>query len=129
SAGASLARRNGKVWSTDKDGLAMALLSAEITARTGSDPGEIYSKLTAQFGESVYRRIGAPATSEQKKKLSKLSAGDIKKDELAGEKIISILTTAPGNNAPIGGVKVSTENGWFAARPSGTEDNYKIYAE
>jgi phosphoglucomutase len=129
SAGASFARLDGTVWSTDKDGLIPALLAAEITARQGRDPGEIYKALTTQFGEPAYTRIDAPATLDQKKKLSKLSADQIKIGELAGEKIKSIQTHAPGNGAALGGVKASTENGWFAARPSGTENVYKIYAE
>jgi phosphoglucomutase len=129
SAGASFARLDGTVWSTDKDGLIPALLAAEITARQGRDPGEIYKALTIQFGEPAYTRIDAPATLDQKKKLSKLSADQIKIGELAGEKIKSIQTHAPGNGAALGGVKASTENGWFAARPSGTENVYKIYAE
>lgn len=129
SAGASFSRLDGTVWSTDKDGLIPALLAAEITARQGRDPGEIYKALTTQFGEPAYTRIDAPATLDQKKKLSKLSADQIKIGELAGEKIKSIQTHAPGNGAALGGVKASTENGWFAARPSGTENVYKIYAE
>jgi phosphoglucomutase len=129
SAGASFSRLDGTVWSTDKDGLIPGLLAAEITARQGRDPGELYRDLTKQFGEPAYTRIDAPATLEQKKKLSKLSADQIKISELAGEKIKAILTHAPGNGAALGGVKVSTENGWFAARPSGTENVYKIYAE
>lgn len=129
SAGASFSRLDGTVWSTDKDGLIPALLAAEITARQGRDPGEIYKALTIQFGEPAYTRIDAPATLDQKKKLSKLSADQIKIGELAGEKIKSIQTHAPGNGAALGGVKASTENGWFAARPSGTENVYKIYAE
>jgi phosphoglucomutase len=129
SAGASFSRLDGTVWSTDKDGLIPALLAAEITARQGRDPGEIYKDLTTQFGEPAYTRVDAPATLDQKKKLSKLSADQIKIGELAGEKIKSIQTHAPGNGAALGGVKVSTENGWFAARPSGTENVYKIYAE
>jgi phosphoglucomutase len=117
------------VWTTDKDGFVPALLSAEITAKMKKDPGEIYTELVKEFGEPFYDRIEAKATIAQKEKLKKLSAWQIKHKDLAGEKIISILTHAPGNNAPIGGVKVTTENGWFAARPSGTEDIYKIYAE
>jgi phosphoglucomutase len=129
SAGASFLARNGSVWSTDKDGIIAALLSAEITARTGKDPGEIYAQLTRENGESVYERIDAPANAEQRARLGKLSPKDISVSDLAGEKIKSILTTAPGDGSPIGGVKVIAENGWFAARPSGTEDIYKIYAE
>ena len=129
SAGASFVRLDGNVWSTDKDGIILALLSAEITARMGRDPGEIYRELTHQFGEPVYERIDAPATPEQKAILAKLSPEQVKIKDLAGEKIQAILTTAPGNGAPIGGLKVVAENGWFAARPSGTENIYKIYAE
>ena len=129
SAGASFARLNGSVWTTDKDGIILALLAAEITARMGRDPGEIYRELTQEFGEPVYERIDAPATPEQKAILEKLSAEQVKIKELAGEKIQAILTNAPGNGAPIGGLKVVAESGWFAARPSGTEDIYKIYAE
>jgi phosphoglucomutase len=129
SAGASFLGRNGSVWSTDKDGIIAALLSAEITARTGTDPGEIYAQLTRENGESEYERIDAPASAEQRARLGKLSPKDISVSDLAGEKIEQILTTAPGDGKPIGGVKVMSENGWFAARPSGTEDVYKIYAE
>ncbi len=129
SAGASFSRLNGKVWTTDKDGFIPALLSAEITAKIGKDPGEIYNDLTKEFGEPFYDRIESKATPEQKEKLKSLSAAQIKQKDLAGEKIIKILTTAPGNNKSIGGMKVVTDNAWFAARPSGTEDIYKIYAE
>jgi phosphoglucomutase len=129
SAGASFARFDGGVWTTDKDGIIPALLAAEITANTGRDPGEIYRELANEFGEPVYDRVEASATPEQKKILKNLSSQDISKKELAGEKIESILTQAPGNNAPIGGLKVTTKSGWFAARPSGTENIYKIYAE
>ena len=129
SAGASFLDRSGKVWSTDKDGIIAALLSGEITARTGKDPAEIYRGFTQEFGEPVYDRIDAPATPEQKDKLKKLSPDQITSAELAGEKITNILTNAPGNGAAIGGLKVETANGWFAARPSGTENIYKIYAE
>jgi phosphoglucomutase len=129
SAGASFLRLNGKSWSTDKDGLILALLAAEITAVTGKTPSQRYSELTDKFGASVYERIDAPATLEQKSKLGKLSATDVSATELAGEKITAILTHAPGNNAALGGLKVETENAWFAARPSGTENVYKIYAE
>jgi phosphoglucomutase len=129
SAGASFLRRNGTVWTTDKDGLIMGLLAAEMTAVTGKDPGELYNDLTAKYGNPVYQRIDAAATPEQKAKLAKLSPSQVTAKTLAGEPITSILTEAPGNHAPIGGLKVTTENGWFAARPSGTEDVYKIYAE
>jgi phosphoglucomutase len=129
SAGASFNRLDGRVWTTDKDGIILALLAAEITARLGRDPGEIYSDLTREFGNPVYERIEAPATLEQKAALEKLSAKQVKIQDLAGEKIESILTEAPGNGASIGGLKVVAKNGWFAARPSGTEDIYKIYTE
>ncbi len=129
SAGASFLTRDGSAWSTDKDGIIAALLSAEITARTGTDPGEIYAQLTRENGESVYERIDAPANAAERDRLGKLSPKDISVSDLAGEKIERILTTAPGDGQPIGGVKVMAENGWFAARPSGTEDVYKIYAE
>jgi len=129
SAGASFARLDGSVWTTDKDGIIPALLAAEITERMGRDPGEIYCELTREFGEPVYDRVEAPATPEQKALLAKLSPQQMTLNELAGEKIQTILIHAPGNDAPIGGVKVITESGWFAARPSGTEDIYKIYAE
>jgi phosphoglucomutase len=129
SAGASFLRLDGAVWTTDKDGIVPALLSAEITARMGRDPGEIYGELTREFGAPVYDRVEAPATPLQKQSLAKLSPRQIVSSELAGEKIQGILTQAPGNGAPIGGVKVIAESGWFAARPSGTEDVYKIYAE
>jgi len=129
SAGASFSRLNGQVWTTDKDGFIPALLSAEITAQTGKDPGILYDELTREFGESFYDRIEAKASSEQKEKLKNLSEAQIKHQDLAGEKIEQIVTRAPGNNAPIGGVQVITQNGWFAARPSGTEDIYKIYGE
>jgi phosphoglucomutase len=129
SAGASFVRMDGSVWTTDKDGILLALLAAEITARMGRDPGEIYSDLTREFGDPVYERIDAPATLEQKAILEKLSAEQVKIKDLAGEKIQAILTTAPGNGAPIGGLKVVAESGWFAARPSGTEEIYKVYAE
>jgi phosphoglucomutase len=129
SAGASFVRRDGSVWTTDKDGMVPALLSAEITARMGRDPGEIYRELTREFGAPVYDRVEAPATPQQKKLLAQLSPQQVRSAQLAGEKIHSILTRAPGNDAPIGGLKVAAENGWFAARPSGTEDIYKIYAE
>jgi phosphoglucomutase len=129
SAGASFARLDGTVWTTDKDGIVPALLAAEMTARLGRDPGEIYRDLTSEFGEPAADLVEAPATPEQKEMLGKLSAQQVKITDLAGEKIQTIITRAPGNNAPIGGVKVMAENGWFAARPSGTEDIYKIYAE
>jgi len=129
SAGASFVRLDGSVWTTDKDGLILALLAAEITARMGRDPGEIYSDLTREFGDPVYERIDAPTTSQQKAILAKLSPQQVEIKDLAGEKIQAILTDAPGNGAPIGGLKVVAESGWFAARPSGTEDIYKIYAE
>ena len=129
SAGASFLNKQGSVWSTDKDGIIASLLAGEITASTGKDPGEIYQEFVKEFGEPVYDRIDAPATPEQKDKLKSLSAQQITSEELAGEKITNILTNAPGNDAAIGGLKVETENGWFAARPSGTENIYKIYAE
>jgi phosphoglucomutase len=129
SAGASFLRRNGEVWSTDKDGIIMGLLAAEIQARTGKDAGEHYAELTELYGSPVYERIDAPATPEEKEKLSKLSPSQVKARELAGDPIEAMLTTAPGNGAPIGGLKVVTRRGWFAARPSGTENVYKIYAE
>jgi phosphoglucomutase len=129
SAGASFVRLDGSVWTTDKDGIIPALLAAEITARMGRDPGEIYRELTREFGEPVYDRVDAPATPDQKELLAKLSARQVKLTELAGEKIQTVLTHAPGNGAPIGGLKVVAQSGWFAARPSGTEDIYKLYAE
>ncbi|PYT33764.1 MAG: alpha-D-glucose phosphate-specific phosphoglucomutase [Acidobacteria bacterium] len=129
SAGSSFLSHDGTVWSTDKDGLIAALLSAEITAKTGRDPGEIYADLARENGSPVYERVDAPATAEQRAVLAKMSAADITASELAGEKIVKVLTTAPGDSNPIGGVKVIAQNGWFAARPSGTEDVYKIYAE
>ena len=129
SAGASFLRFDGSVWTTDKDGLIMDLLAAEITARTGRDPGEHFRDLTVEFGTPYYTRIDAPATPLQKSKLQKLSPENVKESELVGEPIINKLTRAPGNNAPIGGLKVVTRSGWFAARPSGTENVYKIYAE
>jgi phosphoglucomutase len=129
SAGAVFLRRDGTVWTTDKDGIIAALLAAEITARGGRDPGEIYGNLTREFGEPAYDRVEAPATAEQKRRLAALAPSDVHCAELAGEKILGIISEAPGNHAPIGGVKVSAESGWFAARPSGTEDIYKIYAE
>jgi phosphoglucomutase len=129
SAGASFLRKDGTVWTTDKDGPIMDLLAAEITARMGKDPGELYQELTSEFGTSYYTRIDAPATPDQKARLQKLSPAAIATDTLAGERITAKLTAAPGNDAPIGGLKVVTDNGWFAARPSGTENIYKIYAE
>jgi len=129
SAGASFSRLDGSVWTTDKDGLVPALLSAEITARTGRDPGDAYRTMTQELGAVYANRVDAPANAEQKKKLGKLNRQQVRITELAGEPIDQILTTAPGNNAPIGGVKVTSRGGWFAARPSGTEDIYKIYAE
>jgi len=129
SAGASFLRRDGSVWTTDKDGLILGLLAAEILAKTGRDPGEHYRDLTARFGDPVYERIDAPADAAQKAVLAKLSPQQVRAADLAGEKIQAILTEAPGNGKPIGGLKVVAGNGWFAARPSGTEDVYKIYAE
>jgi phosphoglucomutase len=129
SAGASFLRRDGTVWTTDKDGIIMDLLAAEITAKTGRDPGEHYQELTKQFGSPLYTRIDAPATPEQKERLKKLSPEMVKTATLAGEPIAARLTRAPGNDAPIGGLKVVAASGWFAARPSGTENIYKIYAE
>ena len=129
SAGASFLRRDGLAWSTDKDGIAPALLSAEITARADRDPGELYRELTREFGEPAYDRVDAPATPEQKARLSRLSPEQVRQTDLAGERIQSTLTRAPGNDAPFGGLKVTAKTGWFAARPSGTEDIYKIYAE
>ncbi|HEY3823424.1 MAG TPA: phosphoglucomutase (alpha-D-glucose-1,6-bisphosphate-dependent) [Bryobacteraceae bacterium] len=129
SAGASFLRRDGSVWTTDKDGLILGLLAAELTARTGKDPGEHYRAITDRFGDSFYTRIDTPATPEQKNALKKLSPGAVIAKTLAGDPIMARLTNAPGNNAPIGGLKVSSEGGWFAARPSGTEDIYKLYAE
>jgi phosphoglucomutase len=129
SAGASMLRRDGTVWTTDKDGIVPGLLAAEITARTGRNPGELYRELTHALGEPFADRVEAPATPEQKQRLSKLAADEVRGTQLAGESIVSILTRAPGNGEAIGGLKVIAENGWFAARPSGTEDIYKIYAE
>jgi phosphoglucomutase len=129
SAGASFLRRDGTTWTTDKDGIIMGLLAAEITAKTGRDPGELYRGLTEKFGAPVYERIDAPATPEQKSKLSKLSPEQVTAKELAGDPIEQMLTKAPGNGAAIGGLKVATKRGWFAARPSGTENVYKLYAE
>ncbi len=129
SAGASFSRMDGSVWTTDKDGIVLALLSAEIMARTGRDPGQLYRDLTRDFGDPAADRIEAPATAEQKQKLAKLSPAQVQVVQLGGEKIESVIDRAPGNNASIGGIKVATASGWFVARPSGTEDIYKIYAE
>jgi phosphoglucomutase len=129
SAGASFSRMDGRVWTTDKDGFIPCLLAAEITARNGRDPGEIYRDLTRDLGEPVYDRVEAPANRAERAALGKLSPEQVTESELAGEKILARLTRAPGNGAPIGGLKVTSETGWFAARPSGTEDIYKIYAE
>jgi len=129
SAGASFNRFDGTAWSTDKDGITAALLAAEITARTGRDPGQAYRELTRDLGEPFASRVDAPATPAQKRQLAKLDRSRIKSTELGGEKIEQVLTHAPGNNAAIGGVKVMSKSGWFAARPSGTEDIYKVYAE
>ncbi|MFM7150514.1 MAG: phosphoglucomutase, alpha-D-glucose phosphate-specific, partial [Gemmataceae bacterium] len=129
SAGASFLRMDGTVWTTDKDGPIMGLLAAEIVARTGKDPGQHYQELTQKYGAPAYTRIDAPATPDEKKKLKNLSPGQVTASQLAGEPILAKLSHAPGNQAPIGGLKVVTENGWFAARPSGTENIYKLYAE
>ena len=129
SAGSSFLRRNGSVWTTDKDGIVPCLLSAEITARGGKDPGEVYGEIARDLGDSIYERIDAPATPEQKVALARLSPSDIRATELAGEPIQKILSTAPGDGNPLGGIKVVSNDGWFAARPSGTEEIYKIYAE
>jgi phosphoglucomutase len=129
SAGASFLRRDGTVWTTDKDGIILGLLAAEMTAVRGRDPGELYRQLTAEFGEAYYARVDAPATPEEKARLGKLAPEQITASELAGERITALLTAAPGNKAAIGGLKVVTANGWFAARPSGTENVYKLYAE
>ncbi|MFF2862996.1 phosphoglucomutase (alpha-D-glucose-1,6-bisphosphate-dependent) [Streptomyces rubiginosohelvolus] len=129
SAGASFLRRDGRVWTTDKDGILLALLASEITAVTGSTPSEHYARLTDRFGDPEYARIDAPATREEKAVLAKLSPQQVKADTLAGEPVTAVLTEAPGNGAPIGGLKVCTDSAWFAARPSGTEDVYKVYAE
>jgi phosphoglucomutase len=129
SAGASFLRKDGTVWSTDKDGIILNLLAAEITAATQTDPAGIYSRIEEQFGQCVYERMDAPATADQKRILKNLSPEMIAADELAGEPIEQVLTRAPANDAPIGGLKVVAPNGWFAARPSGTEEIYKIYAE
>src|SRR5258707_191714 len=129
SAGASFLRRDGTVWTTDKDGIILGLLAAEITARTGRDPGELYGELTSEFGPSFYERIDADATPAQKSILKNLAPSQLDAKYLAGEPIQSMVSTAPGNNAPIGGIKIVAKSGWFAARPSGTEEVYKIYAE
>ncbi len=129
SGGASFLRHDGSVWTTDKDGPIMDLLAAEITARTGQDPGVHYQQLAAEFGTPYYTRIDVPATPEQKARLHKLAPEAVKETDLAGEPISTKLVSAPGNNAPIGGLKIVAENGWFAVRPSGTENIYKIYAE
>jgi phosphoglucomutase len=129
SAGASFLRRDGTAWSTDKDGLIPGLLAAEMTAVTGKDPAELYRGLVAKFGDPAYRRIDSPANAEKKAKLARLSPAQVKATTLGGEPITRMLTTAPGNGAPLGGLKVETKNHWFAARPSGTEDVYKLYAE
>ena len=129
SAGATLLRKDGSVWTTDKDGPVMDLLACEITARTGKDPGEHYAEIEKQFGKSFYLREDQPCSLREKDALKKLSPTVIKQTAMAGEAISAVLTNAPGNGAAIGGLKVTTENGWFAARPSGTEAQYKIYAE
>ena len=129
SAGAAFLRRDGTPWTTDKDGIILGLLAAEMTAQTKRDPGESYDRLTAELGRPFYARIDAPATTDQKKRLAKLMPDDLSLSDLAGEPIAAKLTTAPGNGAPFGGIKVVAKSGWFAARPSGTEDVYKIYAE
>jgi phosphoglucomutase len=129
SAGASFLRRDGRVWTTDKDGIILALLASEITAVTGRTPAEHYAELTARLGDPAYERIDAPASREQKAVLARLSPEQVDIAELGGEKVLAKLTTAPGNGEPLGGIKVVTESAWFAARPSGTEDVYKLYAE
>jgi phosphoglucomutase len=129
SAGASFLQHDGRVWTTDKDGIIMGLLSAEILARTGRDPGQQYREMTGRFGDPVYERIDAPASAEVKAALAGLSADRVAVSELAGDPITAVLTRAPGNDQPIGGLKVTSENGWFAVRPSGTENVYKLYAE
>jgi phosphoglucomutase len=129
SAGASFLRRDGSAWTTDKDGILLALLSAEMIARTGKDPGEHYREIVAACGEPIYARLDEAATPAEKLRLGALSPADVNGKTLAGEPILDILTRAPGNGAAIGGLKVTAENGWFAARPSGTENIYKIYAE
>jgi phosphoglucomutase len=129
SAGATFLRRDGTPWTTDKDGIILGLLAAEITAQTKRDPGEAYDRLSSELGRPFYARIDAPATIDQKKRLAKLMPDDLQISDLAGEAIAAKLTTAPGNGAPFGGIKVMAKTGWFAARPSGTEDVYKLYAE
>jgi phosphoglucomutase len=129
SAGSVFLRLDGSVWTTDKDGIVPCLLAAEMTARTGQDPAASYREFRNKFGESIYERMDSPATPDQKKRIENLSPKRVTQTELAGEKIMTMLTQAPGNGAPIGGLKVIAENGWFAARPSGTENIYKIYAE
>jgi phosphoglucomutase len=129
SAGATFLRKDGSVWTTDKDGPVMDLLACEITARTGKDPGQHYAEIEQQFGRSYYRREDQPATAREKSVLGKLAPSAVHHTSIAGESIIAVLTDAPGNHASIGGLKVATANGWFAARPSGTEDVYKVYAE
>jgi phosphoglucomutase len=129
SAGASFLRRDGTVWTTDKDGLIPCLLAAEMKARTGRNPGKVYAQLAERFGAAAYRRIDVAASAEEKAVLKKLSPEQVRSSELAGDPITDVRTTAPANDAPIGGLKVATDNGWFAARPSGTEDVYKVYAE
>jgi len=129
SAGASFLRRDGRVWTTDKDGIAAALLSAEVTARTGKDPSQYFNALTATYGRPHADRVDGAATREQKARLSKLTSADVHAASLAGEAVEAVISAAPANGAAIGGIKVSTANGWFAARPSGTEDIYKVYAE
>ncbi len=129
SAGASFLTLDGKTWTTDKDGILLALLASEIIAVTGKTPSEHYAELEEEFGKSYYARVDADANREQKARLGKLGRDDVTVDELAGEPIRAVLSNAPGNDAPIGGIKVTTDNAWFAARPSGTEDKYKIYAE
>jgi phosphoglucomutase len=129
SAGASFLRTDGTAWTTDKDGLILGLLAAEITARTGHNPGEIYAEITNEFGAPAYERIDAPATADEKAALTKLTAKSLNASDLAGETIREVLTTAPGNGESLGGIKVVADSAWFAARPSGTEEVYKIYAE
>ena len=129
SAGASFLRRDGSVWTTEKDGLLLGLLAAEITACSGRDPGELYAGLTQELGPSFYQRVDAPATLDQKALLKMLRSDNLVIKQLAGEAVLAVESTAPGNGEPLGGVRVRTQNGWFAARPSGTEDTYKIYAE
>jgi phosphoglucomutase len=129
SAGASFLRQTGQPWSTDKDGIILCLLAGEMTARLGRDPAELYQQIADRLGNPIYRRVDAPASAEQKRRLQQLRAEDVPSGELAGEPIVRVLTRAPGNEASIGGIKVLADNGWFAARPSGTEATYKVYAE